>query len=343
MKAMLLQKLGAIESGSRPLLYTDIPSPSPGDSDVLLRVRACGVCHTELDEIEGRTPPPRLPIVLGHQAIGQICEVGRNVRKWHKGDRAGVAWIHSACRHCQFCRSDRENLCPQFEATGRDCHGGYAEYLRADADFVHQIPTTLSDSQAAPLLCAGAIGYRSLGLTNLRNGEPLGLTGFGSSAQLVLKMARHRFPSSPIYVFARSSEERVLAVELGAAWAGHTTEKPPTLLNAVIVTTPAWTPIVAALANLSPGGRLVVNAIRKESADQAVLTELNYATHLWQEKEIKSVANVTRHDVREFLVLAAIMKLVPQVQEYPLSAANEALIDLKMRPVTAAKVLVMDR
>jgi propanol-preferring alcohol dehydrogenase len=303
-------------------------------------VRACGVCHTELDEIEGRLPPPRLPVILGHQVVGRVAAVGAGVEPWTVGDRAGLAWIFSACGACEFCRTERENLCPHFQGTGRDRNGGYAEFVVAPAAFLLPIPDVFTDAQAAPLLCAGAIGYRSLRLTGLHDGQRLGLTGFGASAQLVLKMARQRFPSAEVSVFARSPHERDLAMQQGAIWAGDTTELAPARLDAIIDTTPAWLPVVAAMENLKPGGRLVVNAIRKEEADKSALTSLDYARHLWMEKEIKSVANVTRRDVREFLDLAAEMKLQPQIQEYPLSEANAALVDLKTRPILGAKVLI---
>jgi propanol-preferring alcohol dehydrogenase len=286
-------------------------------------------------------PPARLPVILGHQVVGSVIGTGVMVRQWQPGDRVGAAWIFSACGDCEYCLTGRENLCPQFQATGRDRDGGYAEYMKAPAAFVFGIPKIFSDRQAAPLLCAGAIGYRSLRLTKLESGQALGLTGFGASAHLVLKMALHRFPESKVFVFARSERERAFALELGAAWAGDTAERAPVPLDAIIDTTPAWTPIVEALANLAPGGRLVVNAIRKEETDKAALARLEYPSHLWLEKEIKSVANVTRRDVQDFLDLAATMGLEPQIQEYPLSAANSALVDLKTRPVAGAKVLVV--
>jgi propanol-preferring alcohol dehydrogenase len=335
---MVLDRLGPIQAGSVPLQLREVPAPEVKSDGVLLQVLACGVCHTELDEIEGRTPP-RLPVILGHQVVGRVVERGTQVSQWRPGDRVGCGWIYSVCGQCQYCLSEREILCPRFQATGRDHNGGYAQYMAAPANFVFRIPGAFSDAEAAPLLCAGAIGYRSLRLTNLQSGQRLGLTGFGASAQLVLKMAQHRFPGSEVFVFARSDRERQLARELGAAWAGDTADLPPARLDAIIDTTPAWMPVIAALGNLAPGGRLVVNAIRKESGDQTALTQLNYERDLWLEKELKTVANVTRRDVQEFLDLAAAMRLRPQVQEYSLADANAALVDLKTKPVTAAKVL----
>ncbi len=250
----------------------------------------------------------------------------------------GVAWIYTACGHCRFCLSGQENLCPAFAATGRDADGGYAEYMTVPAAFAYPIPDVFSDQEAAPLLCAGAIGYRSLRLTGLTNSQRLGLTGFGASAHLVLKMAKHRFPASDVYVFARSADERAFAKELGAAWAGDTQDRAPAPLHSIIDTTPAWTPVVEALANLEPGGRLVINAIRKEG-DRSPLLSLDYPLHLWQEKEIKSVANITRSDVTEFLALAAEMQLKPTVQCFSLERANEALLEMKAGKIRGAKVL----
>jgi propanol-preferring alcohol dehydrogenase len=255
------------------------------------------------------------------------------------GDRVGVAWIHSACGRCEYCTRGQENLCPDFKATGRDVNGGYAEYMTVPEGFAYPIPEAFTDAEAAPLLCAGAVGYRSLRLTNIQDGQSLGLTGFGASGHLVLKMVRHQYPKMRVYVFARSKEEQTFARELGASWAGDTADRALELLDAVIDTTPVWSPIVAALGNLKPGGRLVINAIRKEETDKEALLALDYAKHLWMEKEIKSVANVTRRDVAEFLQLAARIPIKPEVQEYALEDANRALLELKQRRIRGAKVL----
>jgi propanol-preferring alcohol dehydrogenase len=214
--------------------------------------------------------------------------------------------------------------------------------MAVSEDFAYTIPPSLSDAEAAPLLCAGAIGYRSLRLCGLADGQHLGLTGFGASAHLVLKLARHQYPNSQIFVFARSPQERAFAQDLGAVWAGDTEEQSPEKLAAIIDTTPVWKPIVEALRNLEPGGRLVINAIRKESVDQEALLRIDYPVHLWSEKEIKSVANVTRRDVSEFLALAAEMSIRPEVQPFPLEDANRALVELKNRIIRGAKVLMVD-
>jgi propanol-preferring alcohol dehydrogenase len=342
MKAMQLQSINSVEPASQPLVATEMDPPDPAAAEVLLKIHACGVCHTELDEIEGRTPPPSLPMVPGHQAVATVESIGSEVTQLSIGARVGVGWIGGACGHCKQCRGGFENLCPDFLATGRDINGGYAQYMTIRADMAHPIPEQISDHHAAPLLCAGAIGYRSLALTGLEDGQPLGLTGFGGSAHLVLKMVQFRYPNSPVYVFARRAEERQFALQLGAAWAGDTSDRAPATMAAIIDTTPAWLPIVAAMEQLQPGGRLVINAIRKEAADQGTLVELDYARHLWMEKEIKSVANVTRADIREFLQLAADIGIEPEVECFALAEANRALVELKFQQVRGAKVLVMD-
>jgi propanol-preferring alcohol dehydrogenase len=339
MKAMVLSKLCNLQENKTPLELMNLPDPVPEANEVLIRVSVCGVCHTELDEIEGRTPPAYFPVVLGHQVVGRITETGSKANRFKIGERVGVAWIHLACGKCPYCLEGNDNLCSGFEATGRDVNGGYAQYMTVAEDFAYPIPAIFSDSEAAPLLCAGAIGYRSLKLTGLQDGRNLGLTGFGASAHIVLKMARHRYPHSKTFVFARSQQERAFAKELGAAWAGDTEEESPEKLDCIIDTTPAWKPIIEALKNLKPGGRLIINAIRKEATDKACLFQLDYPTHLWMEKEIKSVANVSRNDVSEFLELAAQIPLKPAVQEFALEDANTALLELKERTIRGAKVL----
>lgn len=333
MKVMSLRKITSLTQNPNPLSFDDITEPKTSEGEILLRVTRCGVCHTELDEIEGRTPPPQLPVVLGHQVVG-IIEEGKN-----EGQRVGVAWIASACGHCEHCLAGNENLCSEFKATGRDVDGGYAEYMKVRAEFVHPIPDAFTDTEAAPLLCAGAIGYRSLRLSNIQDGQNLGLMGFGGSNHLVLKLAKHKFPNAKIFVFSRNPKEREFALSLGAAWAGAIDQSPLEGLDAVIDTTPVWGPVSEALKVLSPGGRLVINAIRKEETDKEVLFKLDYPSQLWMEKEIKSVANVTRQDVREFLGLAAEANIKPEFQEYKLKDANQALLEMKQGKIHGAKVL----
>ena len=341
MKAMTLTGITDLSVNKSPLSWGVMPVPKPLPGEILIQVSACGVCHTELDEIEGRTPPPHFPVIPGHQVIGRVAASGSKPSRFQLGDRVGVGWIYSACGTCSHCRSGSDNLCPSFHATGRDMNGGYAEFMTAREDFAYPIPDGFTDIQAAPLLCAGAIGYRSLRLTNIQNGQTLGLTGFGASAHLVLKMMQYRFPQSRCFVFARSPAEQAFAREIGAHWAGDTEEPPPELLDAVIDTTPVWKPIVFALQCLKSGGRLVINAIRKETHDRDILLQLDYPRHLWMEKEIKSVANVAGQDIREFLELASRIPIIPEIQVYPLASANEALVELKERKIRGAKVLDM--
>jgi alcohol dehydrogenase, propanol-preferring len=350
MKAMLLRGLAPLAQNPAPLSLEDLPEPKPATGEVLIRVTQCGVCHTELDEIEGRTSPPRLPVILGHQVVGRVVDglqsretlENGNVQRLETLDsevRVGVAWIASACGKCHYCLSGNENLCAEFKATGRDIDGGYAEYMKVRAELVHPIPDAFTDSEAAPLLCAGAIGYRSLRLSNIQDGQNLGLMGFGGSNHLVLKIVRYKYPNAKIFVFSRNPSEREFALSLGAAWAGAIDQSPLEGLDAVIDTTPVWGPVNEALKVLSPGGRLVINAIRKEESDKEVLSQLDYPSQLWMEKEIKSVANVTRADVREFLSLAAEAGIKPEFQEYELKDANRALLELKQGKIRGAKVL----
>ena len=333
MRAMALPRIVSLDTVDAPLELVELPAPEPAPDEVLIRVAACGVCHTELDEIEGRTPPPHLPVIPGHQVVGRVAGAGPGVSRLSVGDRVGVGWIHASSGAAD------ENLSPAFRATGRDVHGGYAELMTVGEDYAYPIPDVFTDVEAAPLLCAGAIGYRALMLAGMQDGELLGLTGFGGSAHLVLQLARHLYPRSGIHVFARDAAARQFAVELGADWAGATTDRAPERLHAIIDTTPAWTPVVEALANLRPGGRLVINAIRKEDGDRSVLGGLGYAEHLWMEREIKSVANITQHDIRAFLPLAAAAGIRPEVEVYPLEEANRALVELKRHSVKGAKVL----
>ncbi len=341
MKAMVLKKLSSSFENNDPLEFVHMPVPSPRKNEILLKVSACGVCHTELDEIEGRTPPAVLPMILGHQIVGRVQESGAGARRFKNGERVGIAWIHSACGSCKFCLEGRENLCRDFKATGRDAYGGYAEYTTVPERYAYAIPEVFSDSEAAPLLCAGAVGYRSLNLAGIRDGEKIGLTGFGASGHLVLKMIQHEFSNTSVYVFSRTEAEQQFAKELGAVWAGSPEEEAPEKLKAIIDTTPAWRPVVAALKNLEPGGKLVINAIRKEETDKDALLVFNYQRDLWMEKEIKSVANITRKDVEEFLKLAAAIPIKPEIQEYRLEDANIALRELKQRKIRGAKVLLI--
>lgn len=333
MRAMVLAATASLDRNPAPLTLVRMPRPEPGRSEILIEVSVCGVCHTELDEIEGRTAPPRLPVIPGHEIIGRVAETGRGSRRYQPGQRVGVGWIHSSTG------AQDENLSDDFRATGRDVDGGYAEFVVVPERYAYPIPDEFSDAEAAPLLCAGAVGYRSLRLAGIRDGQTLGLTGFGGSGHLVLQLANHLYPNGQVFVFARSERERRFALELGADWAGDTSDAPPAAPHAIIDTTPAWKPVLAALACLRPGGRLVINAIRKEAGDRDVMASIRYEDHLWMEKEIKSVANVTHRDLEEFLPIAAAIPLRVEVQQYELEQANEALLDLRSGHLRGAKVL----
>ena len=335
MRAMQLEHIVDLDVNAEPLRLVDLDVPGPGPGEILVAVSACGVCHTELDEIEGRTPPPRLPVVPGHEVVGRVAGAGEGATRFEEGDRVGVGWIHSSDG------SRLENLSEAFSATGRDVNGGYAEYMTVGEDYAYPIPASFSDVEAAPLLCAGGVGYRALSLTGIANGQPLGLTGFGGSGHLVLQLSKHLYPDSPVFVFARSPKEQAFALELGADWAGDTEDRPPDEPRAIIDTTPAWKPVLAALERLAPGGRLVINAIRKEAGDAALMAGIRYEDHLWHEKEIKTVANVTHYDIAAFLPTAAEAGLHVETETYRLEDANRALVDLKRGDIRGAKVLTI--
>ena len=333
MRAMVLSAVASIEENPAPLKLVELPRPRVGDGEILIRIAVCGVCHTELDEIEGRMTPSKLPIVPGHEVVGRVVALGTGCRRFSVGQRVGVGWIHSSNGGVD------ENLSASFRATGRDVNGGFADFMTVPESYACAIPDGFSDAEAAPLLCAGSVGYRALRLTGIGNRQVLGLTGFGGSGHLVLQLARHLFPGGKVYVFARSSKEREFALELGADWSGDTEDEPPEPPHAIIDTTPAWRPVLAALACLRPGGRLVINAIRKESADRELLATLSYTKHLWLEKEIKSVANVTHRDIEDFLQIAADIPMHVTTHSYSLEEANQALCDLRAGHLRGAKIL----
>jgi len=333
MRAMVLSATASLDRNPAPLTLVQMPRPEPAQGEILIEVAVCGVCHTELDEIEGRTAPPRLPVIPGHEIIGRVVVTGSGCSRYQPGERVGVGWIHSSTG------AQDENLSDDFRATGRDADGGYAEFVVVPERYAYPIPDKFSDVEAAPLLCAGAVGYRSLCLSGIQDGQTLGLTGFGGSGHLVLQLANYLYPNGQVYVFARSEHERRFALELGAAWAGETGTVPPVAPHAIIDTTPAWQPVLAALECLRPGGRLVINAIRKEAGDRDIMGSIRYEDHLWMEKEIKSVANVTHRDLEAFLPIAAAIPLRVEVQRYDLEQANEALLDLRAGHVRGAKVL----
>jgi propanol-preferring alcohol dehydrogenase len=333
MKAMILDGPAPIEE--RPLRPVDLPTPSPADGQILVKVSVCGACHTDLDEAEGRLTPTKSPIVPGHQVVGRVVDKGEAVTRFDIGDRVGITWLFSSCGRCELCRAGRENLCKQARWTGKDADGGYAEFAVIAEDYAYPIPERFSDAQAAPLLCAGVIGYRTLKLADITDGQRIGLFGFGASAHIVIQIIKHMFPNSPVFVFTKTAEHAELAKSLGAAWTGRSGERPPEKLDKIMDFTPAGECVRDALAVLERGGRLVINAIRKETP----IPPLDYAQYLWLEKEIKSVANVTRKDAQEFLPLAARIPIVPTVEEFPLTQANEVLSSIKHSRLRAAAVL----
>jgi len=337
MKAMLLDRISAVEE--KPLELVELPTPTPKRNQILIKVSTCGICHTELDEIEGRVSPSRLPMILGHEIVGRVESLGQGASKFKEGDRVGIAWINWACGRCAFCLKGEENLCDAAKWTGKDADGGYAQYTVVSEEFAYPIPESFSDLKAAPLLCAGVVGYRALRLSGIEDGGVLGLYGFGASAHIIIQVAKYKYPHGRVFVFTRpkQKEHQNLARKLGADWVGATDDTPPEKLNCAIDFTPVGEPVRQALRNLQKGGRVVINSIRKTTP----IPELDYTEHLWYEKELKSVANVTRRDAQEFLPLAAEIPIVPETREYKLEEANEALILLKEGRMHGAGILKM--
>ena len=333
MRAMILEGWSPIEA--KPLRLADLPTPTPDDNQILVKVSVCGACHTDLDEVEGRLKPTKSPIVPGHQVVGKVMDKGKAVTKFNIGDRVGITWLFSSCGECEFCRAGSENLCGQAKWTGKDADGGYAEFTVIGEDFAYPIPERFSDSQAAPLLCAGVIGYRTLRLADITDGQKIGLFGFGASAHIVIQIIKYKFPNSSVFVFTKTAQHAELAKTLGAVWTGFSGDQPPEKLNKIMDFTPVGECIRDALGVLDRGGRLVINAIRKETP----VPPLDYAKYLWLEKEIKSVANVTRQDAEEFLPLAARIPVIPTIEEFPLDQANEVLYSIKNSKLRAAAVL----
>ena len=328
---MRLSKPGAAHAS--PLQPVDLPPQLPEAGELLLAVAACGVCRTDLQLCEGDLVAHRLPVVPGHQIVGRVIAVGDQVSGWQVGDRAGVAWLAGADGTCERCREGRENLCAQARFTGWDRDGGFATHAVVRADFAFEIPEVFDDVSAAPLLCGGVIGYRSLKISGIRPGQRLGLFGFGASALLALQVARHWGCS--VYVCTRAERERKRALSLGAEWAGDYVERPPVPLDAAITFAPVGSVVVAALESLARGGTVAINAIHLDG-----LPALSY-DKLWWERSIRSVANFTREDAREFLALAAQIPIRTTIDRYPLHDANRALQDLEAGRVGGAAVLEM--
>ncbi|NUP10854.1 MAG: zinc-dependent alcohol dehydrogenase family protein [Polyangiaceae bacterium] len=329
MRAMQLRDPAPIENRPLEPIERTIPTPEPGE--VVLRVDACGVCRTDLQLAEGDLALHRRPVVPGHQAVGRVVAMADDVQSFRIGDRAGVAWLASACGQCDRCREGRENLCLDARFTGWDRDGGFATHIAVRADFALKIPVSFDDLAAAPLLCGGVIGYRALKISGVRPGQRLGLYGFGASALLALQVARHW--GCEVYVATRSAREQARALELGAIWAGGYDDAPPAKLDAAVTFAPVGSVVVAALQSLDRGGTVAINAIHLDG-----IPAFSY-DDLWWERSLRSVANFTRQDARELLELASEIPIRTSFDLYPLEDANRALADLRAGHVNGAAVL----
>lgn len=331
MRGMLLSAPKPVEN--EPLAPVTAAEPAPGPGQIRLRVHACGVCHTDLHTVEGELTLPKLPVIPGHQIVGIVDATGPGATRFRAGERVGVGWLGWTCGECEFCRRGQENLCPSARFTGLHVDGGYAEYTVVDERFAYPIPERFTDIEAAPLLCAGIIGYRSLRLSQIRPGGRLGLYGFGASAHIAIQVARHW--GCQVYVFSRGEEHRRLAEELGAAWTGLAEQTPPVPLDASIIFAPAGRLVPLALGHLRPGGTLAINAVY-----MSPIPEMAYGL-IYGERSVHSVANFTRQDAEEFLRLAAAIPVRTEVEVLALAEANEALQRLKRGEVRGSAVLMV--
>jgi propanol-preferring alcohol dehydrogenase len=330
MKAMVL---GAFRpAAEKPLEMMDVPTPYAGPEDILIKVRCCGVCHTDLHAVEGELPMAKLPLIPGHEVIGVVERVGERARRFTVGRRVGAAWLRSACGICRFCRSDRENLCETAHFNGCHADGGYAEFMTIPEKFAYAVPDNFSDEDAAPLMCAGIVGYRALELSGIRPGGILGLYGFGASAHIAIQIAKHR--DAQVYVFSRSAEHRGLARELGADWAGTTADDPPAKLTNAVIFAPVGSLYLDALRVLDRGGTVVSAGIH-----MSPIPEMDYDKYLYYERKMLSVANATRKDGEELLRIAAEIPVRTTVQTFPLAAANDVLGLVKAGKISGAAVL----
>ncbi len=330
---MLLEQPAAVESA--PLQARDIPEPAPGPGEIRVRVHCCGLCHTDLHTVEGELSLPKLPVVPGHQIVGKVDAVGAGVKNFHGGERVGIPWLNWTDGTCRYCRAGQENLCEHARFTGLDVNGGYAEYTVVNGAFAYALPEQFSDVNAAPLLCAGLIGYRSLRLSNVPKNGRLGLYGFGASAHIVIQVARHL--GHEVYVFTRSPKHRDLAMRLGAAWVGGAEEKAPAELDSAIIFAPAGPLVLDALRAIRKGGTVALIGIT-----MSPIPAMDYSL-IYYEKVLRSVANLTRQDAREFLALAAEVPVHTQVKLYPVESANQALTDLKHSRIEGAAVLQVSK
>lgn len=329
MKAMRLHQPAPAET--MPLTFEDIPTPEPGAHQVRLKISVCGVCHTDLHIVEGDLALPRLPTIPGHEIIGVVDAVGTGVTRHKIGDRLGVPWLNQTCGECRYCRAGKENLCENIRFTGVHADGGFAEYTVVHEDFAYPIPPVFGDEEAAPLMCAGVVGFRSLRLSDVQPGQKLGLYGFGASAHVIIQVARHWH--CDVFVFTRSDEHRRLAKDLGAVWVGGAEDDPGALMDSSIIFAPAGKLVPIALRQLDRGGTLALGGIHMSDIPQ-----MPYSI-LWHERTIRSVANSTRQDVTDFLRVAAEIPIKTETELYPLSAANEVMLKLKRSEINGAAVL----
>lgn len=330
MRAMLLKKFAPIDKS--PLQLVDLPISKPGPDEVLLRIKVCGVCHTDLHTVEGELLEVKLPIIPGHQVVGVVEKQGKYASRFKKGDRLGVAWLYSSCTQCGSCRNENENLCDNARFTGYHVNGGYAEYIIVPEKFAYAIPDIFSDEEAAPLLCAGIIGYRALRLSEIKPGQCLGLYGFGASAHIAIQVALHW--GCEVYVFTRSEEHRQLAKKLGAAWTGTSKDEPPKKMDSSIIFAPAGELVLNALGTLDKGGTVALAGIY-----MTPIPEMDYMKYLYHERTLRSVANATRRDGEELLRIAAEIPIRTTTQPFSLEEANKALRLLKGGKISGAAVL----
>jgi propanol-preferring alcohol dehydrogenase len=316
---------------THPLVLEEIPDPEPSTGQLRLRVRACGLCHTDLHTIEGELALPRLPLVPGHQVVGEVDQLGPGVTRFRPGDRVGVPWLYHTCGQCEYCRHGQENLCDRAQFTGLHVDGGYAQHMLVDQDFAYRLPEGYDDFQAAPLLCAGIIGYRALRLSEIRPGGRLGLYGFGASAHIAIQVAVYW--GCEVYVFTRSEQHRQLAHSLGAVWVGRAEDTPPCSLDSSVIFAPAGSLVPEALRVLRKGGTIALAGIY-----MTPIPELSYERLYW-ERTVRSVANSTRRDAEELLQLAPQIPIRTHVELYPLAQVNQALERLKQGRVNGSAVL----
>jgi propanol-preferring alcohol dehydrogenase len=330
MRAMILVKPSLIETN--PLKEVEIPVPEPGAYEILVRINFCGVCHTDLHIVEGELPLVKKPIVPGHQIVGLVEKIGENVTRFKKGDRVGMAWLYSTCGKCLYCKSDKENLCPNAKFTGYHVNGGYAQYTVVSEEFAYSIPKVFRDIEAAPLLCAGIIGFRALKQSEIKPNQRLGLYGFGASAHIVIQVAV--FWGCKVYVFTRSKEHQEHAMKLGAVWTGKAKDKPPEKQNSAIIFAPAGDIVPYTLTNLEKGGTLALAGIY-----MTPIPELDYTEHLYYEKTLRSVTASTRKDGEDLLSIAAQIPIKPETTVFPLIDVNRALQLLKESGISGEGVL----